>query len=184
MWCGYRLISLSAAFCLASSIASAQSPAQSGMCDAVKQLIAIKDLMSLAVAPLVDLGGSDDPAQLRGEGQAVVPRTTDCKVHRTNYKSRGGHDLSYYCEMSDAQPRSKDHKRIVRDLNSRLRPCLPGWTEQEHFSESKDSAMAFLNAYSVDYMKAGRKVAIIRLMSLDDKTAFSTTFNVIDKFDK
>jgi hypothetical protein len=178
MRCGYRAIFLSSAFCLASSFASAQSP----MCDAVKQLVALKDLMSLAIGPLVDLGQGGDPVQSRGPGQAVVPRTTDCKVHRTDYKSTGGHDLSYYCEMSDAQPRSSDHKRIVRDLNARLRPCLPGWHEQENFSESKDGGYAFLNTYSVDYTKGSRKVAIIRIMSLDDQKAFSTTFNVIDKF--
>src|SRR5262249_5203081 len=154
MNCAYRAIFLSTALCLASSVASAQSPGQSNMCDAVKQLLAIKDLTSLAIGPLVDLGGSDDPAQLRGPGQSVVPRTTDCKVHRTNYKSTGGHDLSYYCEMSDGQPRNKDHKRIVRDLNSRLRPCMAGWNEQENFHESKDSSMSFLNTYSVDYTKS------------------------------
>jgi len=181
MRCGYRAVLLSSALCLASSLASAQSP----VCDAVKQLTAIRDLMSLAIGPLVDLGeAGDDPVQRRGPGQAVVPDTTDCKVHRTDYKSKGGHDLSYYCEMSDAQPRSRDHKQIVRNLNARLQPCLPGWNEQENFHESKDSAMAFLNTYSVDYAKGRRKIAIIRIMSLDDQKAFSTTFNVIDKFDK
>jgi hypothetical protein len=184
MRCSYRAILLSSALCLASSLASAQSPRESPMCDAVKQLVTLKDLMSLAVGPLVDLGPGGDPVQSRGPGQAVVPRTTDCKVHRTDYKSTGGHDLSYYCEMTDAQPRSSDHKRIVRDLNARLRPCLPGWNERENFNESKDGAYAFLNTYSVDYTKARRKVAIIRIMSLDDQKAFSTTFNVIDKFGK
>jgi hypothetical protein len=69
---------------------------------------------------------------------------------------------------------------MVRDLNSRLRPCLPGWSEKENFNES--SSTAFLNTYSVDYTKGSRKIAIIRIMSLDDQKAFSTTFNVIDKF--
>ena len=159
-----------------------QSPTQSSMCEAVKQLVTLKDLMSLAIGPLVDLGPGGDPVQSRGPGQAVVPRTTDCKVHRTDYKSTGGHDLSYYCEMADAEPRSSDHKQIMRGLNSRLRPCLPGWKEEESFNESKDSSTAFLNTYSVNYTKDRRKVAIIRIMSLDDQKAFSTTFNVIDKF--
>ncbi len=174
-----RAFVLAAVLVLDVSAASAQSP----MCDAVKQLTAIRDIMSLAIGPLVDLGhAGDDPVQLRGPGQAVVPGTTDCKVHRTDYKSKGGHDLSYYCEMSDAQPRSSDHKQIVRNLNARLRPCLPGWNEEENFHESKDSSTAFLNTYSVNYTKGRRKIAIIRIMSLDDPKAFSTTFNMIDKF--
>ena len=159
------------------------APAQSPMCDAVKQLLVIRDLMSLATGPLVDLGPGGDPVQLRGPGQAVVPGTTDCKVHRTDFKSEGRHDLSYYCEMTDAQPRSSNHKQIVRSLNARLKPCLPGWNGQENFHESSDNAMALFNTYSVDYIKGRRKIAIIRIMSLDDKKAFSTTFNVIDKFD-
>jgi hypothetical protein len=170
---------LSSALFVDASSAAAQSP----MCDAVKQLTVIRDLMSLAIGPLVDLGPGGDPVQLRGPGQAVVPGTTDCKVHRTDYKSRGRHDLSYYCEMTDAPPRSSNHKAIVRSLNARLHPCLPGWNEQENFHESSDSSMAFLNTYSVDYTKGRRKIAIIRIMSLGDTKAFSTTFNVIDKFD-
>ena len=178
----YRLgaLLLSSALLIDVSSAVAQSP----MCDSVKQLLAIRDIMSLAIGPLVDLGQpGDDPVQRRGPGQAVVPRTTDCKVHRTDYKSRGGHDMSYYCEMMDAQPRSPNHIRIVRDLNAQLKPCLPGWNGQENFHESKDSSMAFLNTYSVDYVKGRRKFAIIRIMSLDDQKAMSTTFNLIDKFD-
>ena len=180
MRCGLGILLLSSALLIDVSPAAAQSP----MCDAVKQLLAIRDLMSLAVGPLVDLSkAGDDPVQLRGPGQAVVPGTTDCKVHRTDYKSQGRHDLSYYCEMTDAQPRSSNHKAIVRSLNARLHPCLPGWNEQENFHESSDSSMAFLNTYSVDYLKGRRKIAIIRIMSLDDQKAMSTTFNVIDKFD-
>ena len=180
MRCGLGALLLSSALLIGVSSAAAQSP----MCDAVKQLLAIRDLMSLATGPLVDLGkAGDDPVQLRGPGQAVVPGTTDCKVHRTDYKSRGGHDLSYYCEMTDAQPRSSNHQAIVRSLNARLRPCLPGWGGQEDFHESSDKAMARFNTYSVNYQKGRRKIAIIRLMSLDDEGAFSTTFNVIDKFD-
>ena len=174
---GCRTVSLASVFCLVSSLALAHSP----MCDAVKQLLAIKDLMALATGPVVDLGPGGDPVQSRGPGQAVVPRTTDCKVHRTDYKGSGRHDMSYYCEMIDAQPRGSDHKRIMRDLNAQLRPCLPGWNEEENFHESSGGS-AFLNTYSVDYTKGIRKVAIIRLMSLDDPKAFSTTFNVIDKF--
>ena len=181
---GLGALFLSSALLVDVCPASAQSPVESPMCDAVKQLVALKDLMSLAIGPLVDLGPGGDPVQSRGPGQAVVPRTTDCKVHRTDYKSRGGHDLSYYCEMSDGQPRSSDHKRIVRDLNRQLRPCLPGWNEKENFNETNDSAMVSLNTYSVDYTKGSRKIAIIRIMSLDDQKAFSTTFNVIDKFGK
>src|SRR5262249_35272590 len=112
--CGMRFrlgaLLLSTALLIDAGTAAAQSPT----CDPVKQLTAIRDLMSLAIGPLVDLGPGGDPVQLRGPGQAVVPRTTDCKVHRTDYKSRGGHDLSYYCEMLDAEPRGRDHKRIVR----------------------------------------------------------------------
>jgi hypothetical protein len=176
---GLGAILLSSALLTGAGPAAAQSP----MCDAVKQLLAIRDLMSLAIGPLVDLGPGGDPVQLRGPGQAVVPGTTDCKVHRTDYKSQGRHDLSYYCEMTDAQPRSSNHKAIVRSLNARLHPCLPGWNEQENFHESGDSSMAFLNTYSVDYNKGRRKIAIIRIMSLGDQKAMSTTFNVIDKFD-
>ena len=179
MRCGLGALLLSSALLGDVSSAAAQSP----MCDAVKQLLAIRDLMSLAIGPLVDLGPGGDPVQLRGPGQAVVPGTTDCKVHRTDYKSEGRHDLSYYCEMTEAQPRSSNHKAIVRSLNARLHPCLPGWTEKENFHESSDSSMAFLNTYSVDYLKGRRKIAIIRIMSLDDQKAMSTTFNVIDKFD-
>lgn len=179
---GCRTVLLSSVLCLASSLASAQSLSQSSMCDAVKQLLAIKDLMALATGPVVDLGPGGDPVQSRGPGQAVVPRTTDCKVHRTDYKSAGRHDMSYYCEMIDAQPRSGDHKRIMRDLNAQLRPCLPGWNEEENFHESSGGGSGFLNTYSVDYTKGIRKVAIIRIRSLDDPKAFSTTFNVIDKF--
>jgi hypothetical protein len=176
---GLGALLLSSALLIDVAPAAAQSP----MCDAVKQLLAIRDLMSLAIGPLVDLGPGGDPVQLRGPGQAVVPGTTDCKVHRTDYKSRGGHDLSYYCEMTDAQPRSSNHQAIVRSLNTRLRPCLPGWNGQEDFHESSDNAMARFNTYSVNYVKGRRKIAIIRLMSLDDERSFSTTFNVIDKFD-
>ena len=176
----FKALPLSTALVIGASAASAQSP----MCDAVKQLVILKDLTTLAVGPLVDLGPGGDPIQQRGPGQEILPRTTDCKVHRTDYKSSGGHDLSYYCEMADANPRGSDHKRIVRDLNARLRPCLPGWNEKEDFSESKDSSYAFLNTYSVEYTKGRRKVAIIRIMSLDDQKAFSTTFNLIDKFDR
>jgi hypothetical protein len=183
MRCGIGALLLSSALLTGVTSASAQSPRESPMCDAVKQLLAIRDLMSLAIGPLVDLGPGGDPVQLRGPGQAVVPGTTDCKVHRTDYKSQGRHDLSYYCEMTDAQPRSSNHKAIVRGLNARLHPCLPGWNEQENFHESSDSSMAFLNTYSVDYTKGRRKIAIIRIMSLDDNKAMSTTFNVIDKFD-
>jgi hypothetical protein len=176
----FKALLLSTALVIGASAASAQSP----MCDAVKQLVILKDLMTLAIGPLDDLGSGGDAIQKRGPGQSIVPRTTDCKVHRTDYKSSGGHDLSYYCEMSDADPRGSDHKRIIRDLNARLRPCLPGWSEKEDFSESKDTSYAFLNTYSVEYRKGGRKVAIIRIMSLDDQKAMSTTFNVIDKFDQ
>jgi hypothetical protein len=176
---GLGALALMSALLTGATSALAQSP----MCDAVKQLVVIRDLMSLAVGPLVDLGQpGDDPVQRRGPGQAVVPGTADCKVHRTDYKSRGGHDLSYYCEMTDAQPRSSNHKPIVRSLNARLRPCLPGWNEQEDFHESNDSTARF-NTYSENYTKSRRKIAIIRLMSLDDDKAFNTTFNVIDKFD-
>lgn len=177
---GSGAILLSSALLVLAGVPSAS--AQSPMCDAVKQLVVIRDLMSLATGPLVDLGPGGDPVQLRGPGQAVVPRTTDCKVHRTDYKSRGGHDLSYYCEMSDAEPRGRDHKKIMRDLDARLRPCLPGWNGQEEFHESSDKATARFNTYSVNYLKGRRKIAIIRIMSLDDEGAFSTTFNVIDKF--
>src|ERR1051325_10096085 len=77
MRCGLGILLLSSALLIDVSPAAAQSP----MCDAVKQLLAIRDLMSLAVGPLVDLGPGGDPVQLRGPGQAVVPGTTDCKVH-------------------------------------------------------------------------------------------------------
>ena len=64
-----------------------------------------------------------------------------------------------------------------------MRPCLPGWSEREDFNESKDGSLAFLDTYSVEHTKGSRKVSIIRIMSLDDPKAFSTTFNVIDKLD-
>ena len=154
------------------------------MCDAIKQIVVVKDLMSLAIGPLEDLGATGDAIQKRGPGQPVVPRTTDCKVHRTEYKGRSGYDISYYCEMSDADPRGSDHKRIMRDLNARLRPCMAGWSEREDFNESKDRSLAFLDTYSVNYIKGGRKVAIICLTLLDDPKAYNTTFNVVDKFDR
>jgi hypothetical protein len=72
----------------------------------------------------------------------------------------------------------------MRDLNSRLRPCMAGWSEREDFNESKNTPLAWLDTYAVEYTKDGRKVSIIRLTSLDDTTSFSTTINVTDTFSK
>jgi hypothetical protein len=176
---GFQAVLFSSALILGSCVASAQSP----LCDAVKQLIATKNLHTLATGPLVDLGAGGDAIQTRGPGKSILPRTKDCKVHQTNYKSSAGTDLSYYCELTDADPRGRDHKRIIRDLNSRLRPCMTGWSEREEFNEST-SSLAWLNTYAVEYTKDGRKVSIIRLTSLEDTTSFSTTINVTDKFSK
>ena len=174
---GFQAILFSSALILGSSVASAQSP----LCDAVKQLTATKNLHTLATGPLVDLGAGGDAIQKRGPGKSILPRTKDCKVHQTDYKSTAGTDLSYYCELTDADPRGRDHKQIMRDLNSRLRPCMAGWSEREEFNESKNSSLAWLNTYAVEYTRDGRQVSIIRLTSLDDKASFSTTINVTDK---
>jgi hypothetical protein len=177
---GFQAVLFSSALILGSSVASAQS----ALCDAVKELIATKNLRTLATGQLVDLGAEGDAIQMRGPGKSILPRTKDCKVHHTSYKSSPGSDLSYYCELTDADPRGRDHKRIMRDLNSRLRPCMAGWSEREDFNESKSSPLAWLDTYAVEYTKDGRKISIIRLTSLDDTSSFSTTINVTDKLGK
>jgi hypothetical protein len=177
---GFQAVLISSALILGPSLASAQS----AMCDAVKQLIAVKDIHTLSTGPLMDLGGGDEMIQRRGAGKSILPGTTDCKVHQTDFKSRAGHDLSYYCELTDADPHGRDHRRIVRDLNSRLRPCMAGWAEREEIVEGQDAMLAFLNTYAVEYTKDGRKVSIIRLNAMTDMTSFSTSISVTDKFDK
>src|SRR5262249_35939320 len=117
------------ALCATLILASSPAPAQSPMCDAVKQVLAVEDLVTLADGPLVlfhtiPLAGM---ALKRASSRTIVPQTRDCKVHRTDY-AHGGHHLSYSCEIADADPQGRDHRKIVRDLNARLRPCLPGWT--------------------------------------------------------
>jgi hypothetical protein len=177
---GFSVVLFSSALILGPSLASAQS----AMCDAVNELVITKNLHTLATGALVDLGGDGDAIQRRGPGKSILPGTTDCKVHQTDYKSRAGHDLSYYCELADADPHGSDHRRIVRDLNSRMRPCMAGWAEREEIVEGQDAMLAFLNTYAVEYTKDGRKVAIIRLNAMTDMTSFSTTISVTDTFDK
>jgi hypothetical protein len=176
---GFQAVLFSSVLILSSSVASAQS----ALCDAVKQLVATKNLRTLATGQLVDLGAGGDAIQTRGPGKSLLPGTKDCKVQQTDYKSSAGTDLSYYCELTDADPRGRDHKQIMRDLNSRLRPCMAGWSEREEFNEST-SSLAWLNTYAVEYRKDGRKVSIIRLTSLADTASFSTTINVTDKSGK
>ena len=151
------------------------------MCDAVKQVLAVEDLMTLADGPLVLINTSPlfGLANKRAPSRTIVPQTSDCKVHRTDY-ANGGRQLSYSCEIADADPQGRDHRKIVRDVNARLRPCLPGWTGQEDFQEAVGVAPAY---YTVEYMKGRRKVSIIRLLGRDN-TSYSTTLNVTDKFDK
>lgn len=167
---------------LAVLLGASPAPAQSPMCEAVKQLVAGADLMTLADGPLVQSHTSPlfGLTNKRAPGRAIVPQTKDCSVHRTDYTNRAGHQLSYSCEIADADPSGRDHARIVRDVTARLRPCLPGWRELEDFNEPRGVVPAF---YTVEYTKGARKVSIIRLLSRDSKS-FRTTFNVTDKFDR
>jgi hypothetical protein len=162
-------------------LGASPAPAQSPTCEAVKQLLAVADLMTLADGPLVVSHTSPLLGFInkRAPGRVIVPQTKDCSVNRTDY-ANAGHQLSYSCAIADADPSGRDHVRIVRDVNARLRPCLPGWRELEDFNEPRGVVPAF---YTIDYTKGGRKVSIIRLLSRDGKS-FSTTFNVTDKSDR
>jgi hypothetical protein len=108
-----------------------------------------------------------------------VPQTGDCEVHRTDYANRAAYSVSYSCQIADAGPLERNNATIVRDVSARLRPCLPGWSEVNIFSEHRSATAALHNIYVIEYTKGGRKVSIVRLRSRDD-TSFSTTFNVTD----